>query len=708
MQQLPHDKRVALMRRWQLSRILALASALVASAAAMVSQATAETIEVELGCSVTYASHSPPLSGRTLTVLLNLGGDCQDRWPLGEQAIPVRGAGNETVRSISMARTESTRATLTFEFSALARFDVNIGKQGQSVIVSKRAVTLDAIAPAAPERQAADAGAAPELNREEVAAIQEKARQHMLDEEFELAATLYDVLLEAQDHGQHELALEYLGLAQQRLGNHAEAERSYREFLARFPGTPASNRILQRLATILVREPATATPTRKARSSWDSYGGLHQEYFHFFEDPEGGAGGRTTQAALLTFADLFVNYRGSRFDGRGTLNLGYQTDWLPADRSPGDQLLVSNAFLEILDHKLGLSGRLGRQSLYSDGVLGRFDGFHASYRWREDVRFNLTAGSPVDTPRHHGDNGRSFFGASVNLDELLGAWDLHVFSIRQQNDGIVDREALGGELKLRRGRWFLLGQLDYDAGYNVINSAYARSSVRLGDRLQLGARVHHYAYPFLTTENALIGQPFSSIEDMRERYTEPQIRRIARNRTANAINAGFDLSATLSERWRLNSSFSYTKIDGTPAGTGVDARPSSGPQLYYSANFIGSSILREFDTLIAGFRLASTRSSDIGTFLIDARLPFGEAIRIGPRLGVSIRRRGAAEDTEIMLVPALRLTARWGRRYLLELEGGGSWSARDLPEAIQEQALYNANREERLTYFFNLRWGIDL
>lgn len=678
--------------------------------AAAQNQPAGNDIEVDLGCTVRYLDHSPPLSGRKLSVQLALADDCDVVWPAGQQMIPLRGQATAKVRAIRAERQAPSAGVLVIEFSELTRFNVRDGTSDSSVIIERQAVEITAAAavpqpsePVTPEQPSGNSGLVSAASQQ---LLLEQARQQMLDGNYERSIQIYTHLLEQPDGGHHATALEFLGVAYEKKGQLTQAVSSYRQHLAQFPDT-GTDRVQQRLSSLLVGASAAREEPITAGRRWRSYGGVSQEYRHYSIQPDADVGETDTQSSLMTYADLMVAREGTRFDSRVRLNLGYQRDWQDDTRSPEDQGLVSNAYLEILDQELDWNARIGRQSLYSDGVLGRFDGAHASYRWRPNLSVRVTTGMPVDTPRYYANSSRPFVSASLNVEELADIFDISLFTVVQRNDGIADREAVGGELMARFDRWFALAQIDYDYSYDVVNSAYLQTGIRLSDRLQINARVHQYAYPFLTTQNALIGQPVSSINDLLDGYSEGQVRYLARNRTADAFTGTLGISATLSDRWQFNGDFNYTNIDGTPSTAGVAARPDTGHQVYYSANLIGSSVIRPSDTAILGFRLASNERTDTGTLLIDLRLPLGSSLRMGPRIAVSLREEGSAGDQTLVVEPSLRLIYRWRKRYRLELEGGGFWSSRDLPQAVQSQLAYTQDDERSNAYFFNLRWGVD-
>mgnify|MGYP006897431882 CR=1 FL=1 len=225
------------------------------------------------------------------------------------------------------------------------------------------------------------------------------------------------------------------------------------------------DRVQQRL-DVLAAQTAdfdTTSPVarREAAGPWSIYGGISQDYWldSFETDGDDSADSRTN---LITFVNLGADYRGQRFDMSSRLDAGYQNNLSNSDRSTadtGNDLLVSNAYIQLADQKLGLQGALGRQTLYTDGVLGRFDGLRATYAWRDNIRFHSTLGLAVDSPRFQGDTRRPFAGISAHIDDVLDQFDVQLFAIVRTNEGASDREAIGTQISWRRDRWQVAGNL---------------------------------------------------------------------------------------------------------------------------------------------------------------------------------------------------------------------------------------------------------
>lgn len=508
------------------------------------------------------------------------------------------------------------------------------------------------------------------------------ARRALMTGENAAAVETFSELAFADGFARREQSLEMLGVAHERSGNVADARNAWDAYLLARPNGPDAQRVQQRIAGLT--DAADAVPVRmtnvgagESGQRWDVRGGVSQYYrddrYSAFTDDTT----EVTQSALLSHVNLRVRREGERFDFISRVNGVYVYDLLDDNPDTEDQGLLSRAYVGIADKENDWGVRVGRQTLYRSGILGRFDGVTGNFRFKPNVVLNFTTGAPVDSPHSELSDRRQFLSVSADLEEFIGKWDISVFSLIQQVDGISDREAVGGEAQYRGDRWHVMTALDLDLGYGVANSALVAANWQATDKLTFNMRADLHAAPFLMTRNAIIGQSVKTVEDMLGIYSESQLRRIARDRTAQATSASVGLSWALFDRFQMNSDVTYTEFDATEASAGIDAFPASDPQLFFSLNFIGSSIFRDGDTSIFEFRHSQTRSSESAGIVLDFRLPMGPRVRINPRIAVTSRRYWQDWSTEWFVEPTLRFLMRVKQQHRFEAEIGGLWSNRD-------------------------------
>jgi hypothetical protein len=573
------------------------------------------------------------------------------------------------------------------ESAARARLDSLRSRFPDSVVAVASIAEQDAAGgrrvyaqPTAPVPPSGSSGL-PELSAERRAALAAEANDALLAQNYDRAIQIYSRLIEDPGYEDRRYARERLGVARERNGQVAQARLEYETYLDEFPDGPDAERVRQRLAGLLAAT-STARPRAEAiaasESAWSYTGGVAEYYRRDLYEPLATLP-ETEQAALLTNLDLVVRRNGERFDLRTRLDAAYRNNLLdPTPFDPAEQLYLTNAYVDLVDHQHDWSARLGRQSMHTSGVLGRFDGAHAEYQWRPAVGFNLTIGRPVDYPRHAVDNHREFAAFSADLDKLVKQWDVSFFGMMQTVDGIADRQAVGIETRHSGTAWSVVGLVDADLSYGVLNSALVNANWRPTPKLTFYGRMNFGAAPYLTTHNALIGQTDVSIEEMLQTYNEAQIRRIARERTAQERDAALGFTRPVLDRFELNVDMMFSAYDATVASAGVDALPASGPQTFFQATLVGSSFIKSGDTTIFSLRRQDTRAASSDTFVFDVRLPATRRLRVNPRIALTDRMSTAGEQQWIV-APEMRFSVRWANHHRLDIDLGAQLSDKKLP-----------------------------
>lgn len=506
-----------------------------------------------------------------------------------------------------------------------------------------------------------------------VAELLAEGRAAIVGGDFAGAIRVYTRLVEEPGpHGPE--ARENLGLAREKNGQAAHAAAEYRRFLADYPGHESEARVRQRLAGLVT---AGAAPRERLRAAtgdegrWDVTTGVAQYYRRdvnrFAEDqPE-----VITLSALFTDLDIAVRRNGESVDWLGRVSVNHLHDLEGADRGgPGDRQRIAYAFLDVSTRsEVGI--RVGRQSLHHGGVLGRFDGAHATYGRNEGRRLHVTTGFPVESTRNPVETDRRFLGAAVDFDELAGAWNFSPFVMTQTIDGIADRRAVGLEASYADERRNFTTMVDYDVDYAALNTALAFGTWRLGNGTTLTALYDDRSSPVLTTRNALIGQPVGTVEELLLVWTEDEIRQIARDRTAESRAMTFGVAAPIAERWQISADITATEIGSTVASAGVAAVPATSRQTYYSASLVGSALFGGSDVSIFSLRYGESGELATSQLTWDLRIPVGGArVRLNPRLKLAVWESPLTRRRREAVAPSLRLLVVMPRRYRLELEVG--------------------------------------
>jgi len=536
------------------------------------------------------------------------------------------------------------------------------------------------------------------IPREKLLALMQDGRSAMVEGRLDAAVQIYTKVLQYPEHEFMPEAQEYLALARERKGQTAHARAEYQRYLAKYPDADGADRVEQRLAALLARTKHQPTSAQSARSvphrrgsvtrqqnPWRIQTFFSQYYRRDVNQPD-ASDSIVSQSSLFSDVNFDARRRGVRYDFGSRISAGYRYDTAGA----GNDVRVSYAYADLADARTGLRGRIGRQSRNTGGVLGRFDGFNLGYQASERVLLNAVAGKPVNSASDGIDDSRTFYGLSANFGPIADNLDLGGFYVRQNAGSLTDREAIGAEMRYFDSNRSLWGLIDYDVSYKELGSVFLQGSWRFASQFSVNAVIDRRHSPFLTTSNALIGQPFSSLSQLAANFDEHQLRQLSLDRSAITTTYTIGASKPLTPKLQLNATATQSTVSATPESGGVSATPETVFQ-YYSLNLVAGSLLREGDVSIIGVRYSQSASSDVSSVNLDLRFPFTRSFYINPRLRVDYRQIHADSSTEWILTPGLRMQYRLGRTVRIELQAGRQFAFRDIAGSSLDRASYFIN-----------------
>jgi len=534
---------------------------------------------------------------------------------------------------------------------------------------------------------------------EKIFTLMEEARKSIAKNNIRHAIQLYTKVLRYPQNQYTRDALEYLGLARERNRQYAHAIREYQRYLKLYPKGEGAARVKQRLAGLTTarqqpRQLSSGRQRAKRSHPWNIYGGISQ-FFRRDESSTDASGSLVTQSSLSNDLDITARKRSNKYDIQSRFTGSYLHDFL--SNGPGDNTSISSLYVDVNQKQYGLSARLGRQSRNTGGVLGRFDGLLLGYRVNDWLTVNGVAGFPVFSTRDTLKTGRHLYGISTDLGTFANAWDFEAFFIEQQNEGILDRRAIGGEARYFDPVRSLLSFVDYDISFASLNTLIVLGTWTLPDRTTINASVDYRNSPILTTTNALQGQTLPTLDQLLNKFTEKQIRKLAEDRTADVVTVSLGASHPLNEKLQLNGDVTVSRLSGTNTSGGVDAIPGTGNEYFYNLQLIGSNLIKSGDISVFGVRYSDTSTSTITSLTLDTRYPIHTVWRINPRFRLDYRNNSNNDSTQWTAAPSLRIDYRWHKHYRLEAEAGGELSTQDLSTTTQNSS----------SYFFSLGYRAD-
>jgi hypothetical protein len=628
-------------------------------------------LTIEFNFPIRYLRHAPPEEGASLVVSFS---------PIAVSSVDALAARRRESRvlppesgfpleEVVYEGDSPESPQLELRFTRRVRFSVRQGADFRSLIISLPSEERD------------------EGVRDRTRQLLGEARKAMTAGETGRAILLYTKLLELPEGEHSREALELLGHARERKGQLAQAKAVYQEYLERYPEGEASDRVRQRLQTLVTARDQPAErlrPPRRARREveFDTFGSVSTAYTRgeaFIEDGESDVFD-SSQLADLYLAGML---RMPRLEVRPEFAGSYRHDYL--EGTPHDEARISTLELAISQRPLGASSILGRQSRSNGGVLGRFDGARLAYEFNEHWQVGALGGFPLESPASDSiDTDAVVTGVDLGFQQIFGFLDGELFGVLQRTDGFTDRGAVGAELRYLDETRSLVSFFDYDLYFDSLNTLLLVGNWQVTTDLDLNALAEYSNSPVLTTSNALIGANEDSLDEMKQALSSSEIRDLARDRTARStvLSAGGFLRLT--ERYQLAGDLTATDYSGTDAEEHEDA---TGFEFSYLLQLIGSGLLLDGDVNTLDLSVLDGDRADRYSLSLNGRYPFTSRLRANPRFRVDFR-DGEMNQDYWRLRPSLRLDYRLGD-VLMDAEVSFAWLHPTGSSRASDETLYS-------------------
>jgi hypothetical protein len=532
--------------------------------------------------------------------------------------------------------------------------------------------------------------------------------------ENEKALQLFNALLNLPPNKQSRGAQEWVGVARQRNKDYAKAKEEYDLYLKLYPEGEEASRVRQRLAEVrgMIDRPAQATASRPVKKIDETrvYGSAYTYYY-------GGYSQTTTTNRVTNTTTTRDNHDQSLLQGAFDVTARYRKD--EYDTKFVVRGTQSHDFLTTIDLRRDISRlralyfehasqdsyflRVGRQPGNTGGVLDfRFDG--AWFRYVAIPQFlnvNLIAGQPrqfslssnyvPDDPRNfQTDFKRYFYGANIDVGPIGQAWNGNFYFINQMINGVVDRRAVGTELRFASNGKNAFSLIDYDVSYNVLNVAMLNGTW-VTDKTTFTVLLDHRRTPYLQTTNALYGTPNATL-DIIQAANEELLRHQAKAVTATSDQVLVGVLHAVSKDWQVGGDVRLNRISGTgqtnclvispgtnflfrdpnattDAACSLQALPGTGNIWTYTGQVIGSNFPVENMTLVANASYITSQAYSAESVTINS------LARLGPRLQVDgfvlLYHQKDSLDVDLYRVtPTIRMNYRILDNWTLEASGG--------------------------------------
>lgn len=549
-------------------------------------------------------------------------------------------------------------------------------------IVLATPASLDAIDEPAPDTETAAWQRREPIPEQPLSHLEEMTREAQLafeEEQWPTAISRFGAIVEAGQEPFRQRALEMLGVSREMNDQSAHAKRYYELYSAEYPDTEGADRVAQRLAALTAFDgpgkQTVRTATVSSAPAWQS--GL--QFSQFYQRYSVKVDGRSSVPIDGVFNDLNLMSRreGDDLDQEVRVTMSYLLDFTDNERLDGKEFQISTAYWEGYSDRFSTGIRIGRQSNWLSGALGRFDGASLNHSFTDNLGLGFTGGYLIDSSFDSPNTDRPFIGISGEYLTDSGNLSFKPFFVQQHVDGLVDRQALGLQSQYYSERLMLFSLIDYDLHYSALNNLTLTGNFTFG-RSQLNASYEHRKNPYLTTRNALMGQSFDDLTELEEALLDLSLEEIANDRTAESNTVRLGLNSRFGQ-WTFSADVVATDFSRTESSADVTGLEPHNT-LYSSFQ------IRSADVFGAGsysglmLRVANSDTSDTTSMYWDNRFRLGSSWFFYPRLRVDLRKFSRTGDEQTTLRPTLRLDYRMSRRIRFELEGGYEWSTRDMAD----------------------------
>ncbi len=555
-----------------------------------------------------------------------------------------------------------------------------------------------------------------------------KADQMMLDARDALtrgnnaqALLLFSQLLDMPGHSYIHDAKEYLGLARERSGQLELAKKEYEDYLQLYPKVRRAETVKQRLMTLNARmerrktrklaqtKRSTARNKKSGIGRNDFFGRLSQIYFNAWMDTESKPSSRS-QNQLLSFFDLTKRFRNEDRDLRLVFNASSTLGLLDKRTH---KVRVRSIYAQYKGKKNKMSGSVGRLSVSSGGVLGRFDGFSVGYEYKPKWFIHGVLGAPVNFSENQKiQTNRPLYGMRLQSEELFTHWKGSSYVIKQDIDGITDRFSVGADARYFRNKNVFYTLLDYDISYKALNFLTAHYGTQANAKTKFDFHFDHRRSPVMLTSNAANGltsitdenitsqlgipsgaasSPGNTAADrikrdpsiktlLNEGVSEDIIRDRAIANTGRSTLITVSMTHQTTKDLQVNANLTLSKY--IPGISVINDQKNEnkppknsifeldGFDYMFSGQFILRELLFDRDTYMAGVRASNNRTSNRYSVNFSVRAPYGKSWRFNGRANVVYTKNTEKNLVSGKVSPSFKAEYRWNKKMTVETNFG--------------------------------------
>jgi len=662
---------------------------------------TAIELQVDFAQTLQYLRHFPPNAGEILQIQLQ----APVERPKDDTA-DAAGSSNANIKdsALATAKRESMLPPgndlvplvnvtyegdvpggpfLTLRFRYAVEYTVTGGPGGRSVVIS---VKKDA---GGLKIRAGAEGDQASLSDQKLDEMMEEIRQALARDDHGRAIQLLSKLLQLPSNKHSQEAKELIGVAREKKGQIARAKLEYQEYLRLYTEGEGAERVKNRLASIDLAqvEPREKLKEVKPKSNAeiDTFGRFSQRYYQDITNTD--TSGTSSRSSLTSFLNASSRYRDDEYDLRGFFNAH---DVHPMQGGGKDEFEVNTAYVDIKNRLKKYSSVVGLQSTNKGGIFGRFIGAQGSYEFLPKYEITATVGKPKSFSSGDDVGDRTFYGTSLSVGSFVENWDGNAYYVQQDIEGIVDRQAVGGDVRYADKTYSMFASVDYDMSYQVLNLVFLRAGWKANEQTRIDVNYNIRQQPLIFTSSALQSEGYTKFKDLQAVASEAEIR--DKVRSVSSLSRMLTVSAVydIDQNNQINADITRSSIDGKPAvvllrclrpdptdtatdafcqgNTTIAASDKYGPDNSYSVQYIASNYFVERDIHIIGGRFSNGGGRAQTSLSLSSRFPYDEQWYIGPRIRLDTTQNDADNSKVTHPAASVKVDYRWKKTVSFEAE----------------------------------------
>ena len=718
---------------------------------------TAAEIHIAFNTRIIYQRHTPSDQGELIRVFLDLPDLDRSRRFSREIAVPPP---SDLLPKFTVTFPDQGTNGLSIKFSRPVRFRISQrGNEQNKIVISVKLDRPPMPLPAPPEVRVPSSPPAvakgpkqsvdipvfrPGMNVETYAEdLMKLGHKALTAGENEQALQIFNTLLNLPPNRQSQGAQEWVGVARQRSGEYEKAKAEYEFYLKLYPEGEGAIRTRQRLLALeeAMTQLAQTKTSRTARKIDETrvYGSVYTYYYGGYSQSKttDKTSNTTTtfsnhdQSLFQSAFDVTGRYRKDEYDNKVVVRGTQSYDLLATDDTRRN---VSRLRALYFEHSSQDSYfvRVGRQPGNTGGVLDfRFDGAWVRYTpVPQFLSVNLLGGQPRQfslTPNYVPDDPRNFradlnpyfYGANVDIGPIGQAWSGNAYYLNQMVNGVVDRRAVGTEVRYASNGKNVYSLVDYDIYFHALNIATLNGTwVTEGTTFNFMA--DHRRTPYLRTANALFGIPGASLDNINTGNAS-LLRDEAKNVTATSDLFLAGVLHSVSNNWQLGGDVRLNRISGAPgsnclvilpgtstvflnpnaitdASCSLQALPGTGNIWTYTAQAIGANFPFENTTFVANASYITSPSYRGESLTLNSLARLGQHMQFDTFVILYHQKDSFSVDL-YRVTPTVRMDYRFLDSWIFEASGG-----------VENTFTNSATQKDstlREFFFFGLRWDFS-